>query len=230
MSSTTEKVYWVPLESSPDAMNKVIQQMGVGEPTAFSDVWGLDDELLGMVPQPVHALIFLFPLTNKFEELRKQEALSSENKVSPNVWFMKQTIGNACGTMAIFHALGNNQKTLPIGGDLAAFFEKVKDMSPEERAAELEQSRPLAEAHKSGAAEGQTEAPAADASVDHHYAAYALVDGDLYELDGRLSAPINHGPSTDVLKDGARIIKKRIASFEGDSQAFSVISLGQQDQ
>ncbi|KAJ1794085.1 Ubiquitin carboxyl-terminal hydrolase isozyme L3 [Coemansia sp. RSA 2399] len=229
MSSVNGKTYWVPLESSPDAMNKVIRQMGVGASAAFSDVFGFDDELLEMVPQPVHALVFLFPLTDKFEDPRKQEALSSENKVSPNVWFMKQTIGNACGTMAIFHALGNNQKTLPIGnGDLAAFFERVNGLSPEAKAAELEQSSALADAHKSGAAEGQTEAPAADAEVEHHYAAYAIVDGDLYEIDGRLPAPINHGPSTDVLKDGARVIKKRIAAFEGDSQQFSVISLGQE--
>ncbi|KAJ1667139.1 Ubiquitin carboxyl-terminal hydrolase isozyme L3 [Coemansia sp. RSA 1813] len=227
MSATKEKIYWVPLESSPDAMNKVIQQMGVGASAAFSDVWGLDDELLDMVPQPVNALVFLFPLNDKFEEPRKKEALSSENKVSPNVWHMKQTIGNACGTMAIFHALGNNQNSIPIGGDLAAFFEKVNGLSPEAKAAELEQNKVLAEAHKSGAAEGQTEAPAADAKVEHHYAAYAIVDGDLYELDGRLSAPINHGPATNVLKDGARVIRKYIASFEGDSQEFSVISLGQ---
>lgn len=29
---------------------------------------------------------------------------------------MKQTIGNACGTIALLHGLGNNRHNLPIGG------------------------------------------------------------------------------------------------------------------
>lgn len=32
--------------------------------------------------------------------------------VSPAVYFMKQTIGNACGTVGLLHALGNNTDTL----------------------------------------------------------------------------------------------------------------------
>ncbi|KAJ2546994.1 ubiquitinyl hydrolase 1 [Coemansia sp. RSA 1933] len=225
MSSPKEKIYWIPLESEPNAMNKVIQQMGVGPSVTFSDVWNLDDEALDMVPKPVHALVFLFPEVKEINDIRHKESLDSASKVSPNVWHMKQTIGNACGTMAIFHALGNNQKTLPIGGDLAAFFEKVNGLSPEAKAAELETNSALAEAHKSGAVAGQTKAPAADAKVMHHYVAYSIVDGDLYEHDGGLRTPINHGPSTDVLKDTVRSVKKRIAFFEGNNIEFSLIAL-----
>ncbi|KAJ2106327.1 ubiquitinyl hydrolase 1 [Coemansia sp. RSA 922] len=220
------KIQWVPLESSPEAMNRVIYRLGVEDSVGFSDVLGLDEELLTMVTQPVNALVFLFPLTDKFEEDRKQEATSSSNSVSPKVWFMQQTIGNACGTMAIFHAMANNQQNLPIGGEMAAFFERTKDMTPEERAADLEKDNAVAEAHKEGAAEGQTAAPKPGEDVNHHYAAFACIDGHLYELDGRLPAPINHGPSVDVLKDGARVIRQRIQSFADDSLAFSVISLG----
>ncbi|KAJ2685521.1 hypothetical protein IWW39_004211 [Coemansia spiralis] len=220
------KIQWVPLESSPEAMNRVIHRLGVDASVGFSDVLGLDEELLTMVAQPVHALVFLFPLTDKFEEDRKQEATSSSNVVSPKVWFMRQTIGNACGTMAIFHAIANNQQSLPVSGEMAAFFKRTKDMTPEERAADLERDSAVAEAHKEGAAEGQTAAPKPGEDVEHHYAAFVCVDGNLYELDGRQPAPINHGPSVDVLKDGARAIRQRIQSFADDSLAFSVISLG----
>ncbi|KAJ2634998.1 hypothetical protein GGF40_003862 [Coemansia sp. RSA 1286] len=202
--------------------------MGVDKATGFSDVWGLDEELLGMVAQPVRALVFLFPMTDKYVQQRKQyfEGINNNNKVSPNVWYMRQTIGNACGTMAIFHALGNNQKDIKIDGELAKFFERVKDMTPDERAAELETTRAMAEAHKEGAVDGQTAVPEADANVLHHYVAFVNVDGDLYELDGTLGTPVNLGPSTDLLKDAAREIKKRIEFFEGDSLEFTVLSLG----
>ncbi|KAJ2663289.1 hypothetical protein IWW48_001391 [Coemansia sp. RSA 1200] len=230
MSAAVKKIYWIPLEASPESMNKVIHQMGVNPSVKFNDVYGFDDELLDMVAQPVHALVFLFPLTDGFESARKEEALSSENKVSPNVWFMRQTIGNACGTMAIFHALGNNQKTIPMDGNIAEFFKEVNGLLPEDKAKELEQSKPMEEAHTSGAIEGPSEVPEADAEMDLHFATYSIVDGDLYEFDGRMPAPINHGPATDVLRDGVRAIKKRIDQIGDGAHEFVVVSLNQDQQ
>lgn len=32
-----------------------------------------------------------------------------------NVFFMKQKIGNACGTFALFHSLANNRKNIDLG-------------------------------------------------------------------------------------------------------------------
>ncbi|KAJ2802254.1 hypothetical protein H4R21_002487 [Coemansia helicoidea] len=221
-----EKLHWVPLESSPEAMNKMVHRLGVDQLAGFSDVWGLDDELLAMVAQPVHALVFLFPLRNATREARMAEAAAAANTVSPNVWFMRQTIGNACGTMAVLHALGNCQDRIPIGGELAAFYAQAKDLSPRDRAALLEASSAIAESHSASAAEGQTAAPPPDADVLHHYAAFVAVDGCLYELDGMLASPINHGPSADLLHDAARAIKKRIEALGDDAEMVSVIALG----
>ncbi|KAJ2515379.1 Ubiquitin carboxyl-terminal hydrolase isozyme L3 [Coemansia sp. RSA 2049] len=230
MSAAVKKIYWIPLEASPESMNKVIHQMGVDPSVKFNDVYGFDDELLDMVSKPVHALVFLFPITDRLESAKKEEALSSENKVSPNVWFMRQTIGNACGTMAIFHALGNNQKTIPMDGNIAEFFKEVNGLSPEDKAKVLEQSKPMKEAHTSGAIEGPSEVPEAEAEMDLHFVTYSIVDGDLYELDGRMPAPINHGPATDVLRDGVRVIKKRIGQIGDNAREFVVVSLNQDQQ
>lgn len=39
---------------------------------SFSDVYGLDDDLLAMVPQPCLALIMLFPITPATEAAKQQ--------------------------------------------------------------------------------------------------------------------------------------------------------------
>ncbi|KAJ2456158.1 Ubiquitin carboxyl-terminal hydrolase isozyme L3 [Coemansia sp. RSA 2336] len=224
MADNKEKVYWVPLESSPEAMNKMIHRIGVDKSVGFSDVLGLDDELLAMTPQPVYAVIFLFPTTDSYLDGRKQEAENST--ANPRIWYSKQTIGNACGSMAILHALGNLQSQVSIEGSLKEFFEKTKEMSPMERTLELEKTKGIADAHAASAAEGQTAAPVADAQIDHHYAAFVRVDGRLYELDGVMPGPIDLGPSTDVLKDAAAAIQKRIAALGDSGSLVSVLSFG----
>ena len=36
------------------------------------------------------------------------------------MYYMKQTIGNACGTIGALHAIANNEQALPLGDPLAA--------------------------------------------------------------------------------------------------------------
>lgn len=55
-------ICWHPMESNPDVMNLFIENLGVSCNVKFHDVWGFDDELLQFIPQPVYALIFLYPL------------------------------------------------------------------------------------------------------------------------------------------------------------------------
>ena len=43
---------WLPLESNPDVLNPFIRRLGVPGDWEFTDVFGLDDELLAMVPPP----------------------------------------------------------------------------------------------------------------------------------------------------------------------------------
>ena len=59
------------------------------------------------------------------------------------------------------------------------------------------------------AKEGDTAAPQAEDDVDLHFVCFVAVDGALYELDGRKTAPINHGPSSPatLLSDTARVVQ-----------------------
>ena len=92
---------------------------GVPSDWELVDVYGLDPELLAFLPSPVVAMILLFPINDKYENYRKQEEEKMKNKgqeVSPKVYFMKQTIGNACGTVALLHSILNNKDHIPFDG------------------------------------------------------------------------------------------------------------------
>ncbi|KAL6985914.1 Ubiquitin carboxyl-terminal hydrolase 3 [Sarracenia purpurea var. burkii] len=98
---------WLPLEANPDIMNQFLWGLGLPKDEAECyDVYGLDEEILEMVPKPVLAVLFLHPITIQSEEERiLQDSVNKE----PNsgVYFMKQTVGNACGTIGLLHAVGN---------------------------------------------------------------------------------------------------------------------------
>jgi ubiquitin carboxyl-terminal hydrolase L3 len=46
-------------------MNSFLRKMGVPAAWEINDVYGLEPELLSMLPQPVLALLLLFPINDK---------------------------------------------------------------------------------------------------------------------------------------------------------------------
>ena len=56
------------------------------------------------------------------------------------VWYTRQTIGNACGTIGVLHAGGNNLNEYSIDPNswFGKFFNATRDMTPEQRATHLE--------------------------------------------------------------------------------------------
>ncbi|XP_053311380.1 ubiquitin carboxyl-terminal hydrolase isozyme L3 [Spea bombifrons] len=175
----------------------------------------MDPELLSMVPRPVCAVLLLFPVTEKYELFRAEEEAKIKTHgqdVNPSVYFMKQTISNACGTIGLIHAVANNREKLNFDGDsaLKKFLEDSVSLSPDERAKFLERDESIRVTHESSAQEGQSEAPSIDDKVDLHFIAFVNVQGQLYEMDGRKPFPINHGQTSDdtLLEDAIEVCKK----------------------
>lgn len=216
---------WLPLEANPDVMNQFLWGLGLPEDEAECyDVYGLDEELLEMVPRPVLAVLFLYPITPQSEEERiLQDSVKKEH--NDRVYFMKQTVGNACGTIGLLHAVGNLTSEIKFleGSFLDRFYKSTAAMDPLERAAFLEKDREMEVAHSVAATAGETEA---SDNVDTHFICFACVDGQLYELDGRKSAPISHGPSSpsSLLLDAAKAIQGMIQK-NPDSMNFNVIAI-----
>lgn len=224
-------IKWLPLESNPDVMNKCLANLGVPVNWGISDVVSMDEELMGMIPVPSLALLLLFPITNKYiEYCEKQEELQKENQeVVDGVYYMKQTIRNGCGTIALIHAIANNESKLGLQADsvLKKFIDSTKDLSPEERGKVLEQNLDISAVHESSAQEGQTEAPNLDDEVNLHFIAIVNVKGKLVELDGRKFGPLVHGTTSDetFLKDGLRVCKEYMER-DPDSLNFTALSFG----
>lgn len=78
-------------------------------------------------------------------------------------------------------------------GILKSYLEAARDLTPEERGKLLEGDTAFTDAHKNLAAEGSDNPRDGEY---HHFIALVEKDGELYELDGRKSFPIKHGPTT----------------------------------
>ncbi|KAH0582649.1 hypothetical protein H2248_010571 [Termitomyces sp. 'cryptogamus'] len=74
-----------------------------------------------MVPQPVKAVVLLFPISEALENKRKEEDEKIKNAgqphLDPTILWIKQTISNACGTIGLLHALANVSEHFLLGID-----------------------------------------------------------------------------------------------------------------
>ena len=221
---------WLPIESNPEVMNSFLKKLGVPVDWEINDVFGLEPELLLMLPQPVLALLLLFPITEKYESFaREQEAAMRDVAVSEQLYYMKQTISNACGTVALMHAVINSAVSGQISlaeGPLKRFVEATKTLSAEERAVRLEADDDICGAHDEAAREGQTRAPDREDQVDYHFVCFVQVEGGLYELDGRKSGPILKGKcSPDTFLTDAAAACKEYMTRDPENINFTIVAL-----
>ncbi|KAF9457206.1 hypothetical protein BDZ94DRAFT_1228329 [Collybia nuda] len=230
---------WIPLENNPDVLNAWAAKAGLVLSSAqFGDVYGLDPELLALVPQPVKAVILLFPISDAIEAKRKEEdakfLVEQQPLLDPTVLWIKQTIPNACGTIGLLHALANSDVTIMPGSPLSQFVDQCKNRSPEECAKHLETTPLFANNHAEAAYSGQTVVPN-DLRTNLHFTCFVAAPSvrgpngpggyRVVELDGRRIGPIDRGECIDLLSDAAKVVKNLYLAKSSGIQ-FSMVTLG----
>lgn len=136
---------------------------------------------------------------------------------------MKQEISNACGTIALIHAVANAGVELTPDSILKNYLDKCQGKSYQERADVLGGETSFSAAHEEVANAGLT---TVDMNVIHHFIALVEHKGTLYELDGRKSFPIAHGPvePATFAKECARVCKEFMARDPEDVN-FNIMAL-----
>uniref|UniRef100_A0A3P8UTD1 Ubiquitin carboxyl-terminal hydrolase n=1 Tax=Cynoglossus semilaevis TaxID=244447 RepID=A0A3P8UTD1_CYNSE len=196
------------MEINPEMLNKMMDKLGVGKTWRFVDVLGLEAEQLKTLPKECCALMLLFPLTPQHESFRKQQGGGDAGDTG--VYFLKQTIDNSCGTIALLHAVANNQGKLTFdsGSDLKAFLDETANMSADDRAKHLEKNQPDA------------------GEVNFHFVTFINANGQLYELDGRVNGPLKQGVTSveGFILDAAKVCRGFMEREQGEVR-FSAVAL-----
>lgn len=191
----------VPLESNPEVFSELAYTLGLSPVLGFHDVYSLTDpELLAFLPQPLLAVVLLFPISAGYEADRKVlpgPQLVNDNKIN---WF-KQTIKNGCGLYALLHALANLSSDF-IVEDLILnkllLTRLTSDLTQNEISSLVEQLTQAIQLDANFGLKGQTDAPEADNEVLFHFVTYLKgADGHVYELDGRRDGPVDLGHSEE---------------------------------
>ncbi|WPH04389.1 ubiquitin carboxyl-terminal hydrolase-like protein isozyme L3 [Acrodontium crateriforme] len=242
--SAPKRKRFIPLENNPEVMSSLLHKLGLSPSLQFHDVFSIDDpDLLAFVPRPAHALLLVFPVSEKYEKFRHEEDSSKpeyegSGEGEPVVWY-KQTIGNACGLIGLLHGVSNGPAKAYIqgGSDLDRLVKSAVELKPKERAELLETTDALETAHQAAAATGDTAAPAAEDSVDLHYVCFVKSEknGHLWEMDGRRKGPLDRGAlgadedvlSPQALELGVRAFLKRESEAGGGDLRFSLIVLAE---
>lgn len=238
------KKIFIPLENSPEVLTSLVHHLGLSSELGFYDVYSLDEPgILGLIPRPVYALIFITP-PETYSTVRAAEKtpLAKDgvhyNKTGDGesaMWF-RQTIGNACGLMALIHAMANGETRSFIqpGSLIDRLLEQAKPLAVGPRADVLYNSEELEVLHMDAARKGDSDAPLADDPVSLHFVAFAKgKDGHLYELDGDVDGPIDLGElATDEDMLSARALDNGIRRFIKASKGnlnFSIVALAKRD-
>lgn len=231
---------WFPIESNPDVMNRYMASLGAPDaPVEFTDVYGVTEDMLAMVPQPAFAVALVYPISDATDATLKaatdaQSAEVADFSKAHTFVYMKQLVNNACGTIAILHGLLNNTDKLGAlrpGSFLDTLATKIASeavlQDPLALGTLVAESESLSEAHASAAQEGHTQNQPLETDINLHFVVFVRAGDRCVELDGRQSNPILHGPcrtQEEFLTAAAAAIRERM-DFNPTALEYGITAL-----
>ncbi|KAI9698652.1 MAG: ubiquitinyl hydrolase 1 [Candelina mexicana] len=234
------KKMFIPLENNPKVFTHLLHTLGASPSLTFHDIYSLTSPtLLSPIPRPVHALIFICPAAT-FHRARdaENEAMPLYKGTGANPMWFKQTIGNACGLIALLHAVCNGvaKKYITEGSDLEKLYKEAVPLEVDARADLLYNSEALEKAHMEAALLGDSPAPSSEERCGLHFIAFVKgEDGRLWELNGGMKGPVDRGmlgEREDALSEKALDlgVKTFLRDGEGNGDVrFSIVALAGSD-
>ncbi|KAL4889512.1 hypothetical protein BDV59DRAFT_195624 [Aspergillus ambiguus] len=198
-------------ENNPEVLSTLSHDLGTSSKLTFHDVLSTTSpELLAWIPRPVNALILLcdspiYTATRSAVE-PSVPAYQGSGPDEPVIW-VKQTIGHACGLMALLHCLWNlngGGYILPDSG-LSRLRTDLIPLGPAARSEKLYNSMFLERAHMHAATLGSSHVPSPTDPCGHHFGALVKDgEGRVWELNGGMNGPLLRGtlpPDQDLLSE-----------------------------
>lgn len=202
----------IPLESNPEIFTEFASKLGLSPLLNFTDIYSLDDpDLISFIPRPIHAIILLFPITEKYEQFKDSEPV--ENIDNSQIVWLKQVVKNACGLHALLHSLLNIPRGLIVQSSPV---DKFRSEILQNNSDPVKLVQNIAkDMYTSFGEQGQTEAPAAEDNIDLHFVCFVKKGDTIYELDGRRNGPVKLNENCDVNSDllADDTISKRVKQY-----------------
>jgi len=227
-----EKKKWIPLECAPEVLQDCVAKYGVND-TVISEVFGA--ELFDMVPQPIEALIVLFPVAPDIKNFINATFPVDNSLPRSALFHMNQRIGNACGTFALFHTflnlreVGDVTEASVMDQLLVKICELPADTTSLQCAEIFENQEGIESIHQSMGEVGQT--AAADYEfTEVHYITFISKFDTMWLLDGAKQGPLNLGPcKPDELLTKAWDVAAKMHAIWGKETDFAVLAASKMD-
>ena len=220
---------WCQIESDPGVFSKLIQGFGVNG-LQVEEIWSFDDDSW-KEKSPIYGLIFLFKWEKADEPMGS--LISSLDLQTRSIFFAKQVIQNACGSLALVNLLLNistDGSDVALGKTLTDLREFCQGFDPTMTGHTLTNCSHIREVHNSFARQTifQFEDDPFGKKEDvYHFVTYLPVNGRLYELDGLRESPIDLGECGDVrwMDTAVPIVKQRMAKYASSEIHFSLMAV-----
>jgi hypothetical protein len=115
-----------PIESDPQILTRLMHRLGVQETFWFDDVLDYKEES----QQPALALIAIFPESQSDEAEKAIVEAKRTPIITDNIKFLRQTIDNSCGLIAVLHCVLNTvaRNSISKPQDLCVIFNEMTNL------------------------------------------------------------------------------------------------------